>query len=89
MTEVLAFTPLYHSLTALFPHMSDHWLWLVLPLVVAISVVYKATRVTTLKNLPKESGIMSVQILLVMGFAAVVLGCGYWAYVKYVGPIVL
>jgi len=85
---LLAFTPLYDPLFALYPGMSDYWLWLVIPLVVAISVVYKGTRVQSLKTLPKEAAIMSAQIVLVMAFAAVVLAGGYWMYLKFVGPMV-
>ncbi len=79
----LAFTPLYDPLYALFPWMSDYWLWMVVPLVLAISVVYKGTRVTTLKSLPKDAAIMSAQIVVVMALAGVVLACGYWAYLKW------
>lgn len=81
--SVLSFTPLYAPLFALYPHMADNWLWMVLPLVIAISVVYKCTRVETLKALPKDAAIMCAQILVVMAFAAVVLASGYWAYLKW------
>ena len=83
----LAFQPLYDPLPALYPHMSDHWLWMVIPLVLVISVVYKCTRVTSLKDLPKEAAIMSTQITVVMAFAAVLLIFGYWGYVKYAGTL--
>ena len=85
---VLAFTPLYDPLFALYPRMSDHWLWFVIPLVLAISIVYKSTRVQSLRALPKDAAIMSAQIVVIMAFAAVVLASGYWMYLKYVGPMV-
>ena len=85
---LLAFTPFYDPLFALFPQMSEHWLWLALPLVLAICIVYKGTRVQTLKALPKDAAIMCAQIVLVMAFAAVALAGGYWMYLKYVGPMV-
>jgi len=85
---LLAFTPLYDPLFALYPRMSDHWLWLALPLVLAICIVYKGTRVQTLKALPKDTAIMCAQIVLVMAFAAVALASGYWMYLKFVGPMV-
>ena len=81
--NMLAFTPLYDPLFALYPHLADNWLWMVLPLVIAISVVYKCTRVKTLKDLPRDAGVMCAQILVVMAFAAVVLACGYWAYLRW------
>jgi len=79
---VLAFRPLYDPLFALFPGMSDHWLWLVLPLVIVISLVYKCTRIKDLKDLPKAAAIMSAQIFVVMAVAAGILATAYWAYVK-------
>ena len=85
---LLAFTPLYDPLFALYPRMSDHWLWLAIPLVLAVSIVYKGTRVQSLKTLPKDAAIMCAQIVLVMAFSAVVLASGYWMYLKFVGPVV-
>jgi hypothetical protein len=82
MMHLLAFTPLYDPLSALYPALNEYWLWMAAPLVLAISVVYKCTRITELRNLPKDAAIMSVQILLVMGLAAVVLATGYWAYLR-------
>jgi hypothetical protein len=84
----LAFTPLYDPLTALYPGLSDQWLWLLLPLVVIISVVYKCTRIADLRKLPRDAAVMSAQIVVVMAFAAVLLYFGYYAYVKYAAPLV-
>ena len=86
--NLLAFTPLYDPLFALYPRMSDNWLWLAIPLVMAISIVYKGTRVQSLTTLPKDAAIMCAQIVVVMAFAAVVLAGGYWMYLKFVGPMV-
>lgn len=87
MIGLLAFVPLYDPLPALFPQMSDYWLWLVLPLVIAISIVYKCTRIESVRALPRESAIMSLQIMLVMAFAAAILAGGYYGYVHVAGPI--
>jgi hypothetical protein len=84
----LAFVPLFDPLFALFPGMGNYWLWLVIPLVVVISVVYKGTRVESLKALPKDAVVMSAQLMLVMACAGVVLACGYWVYLHYAGPLV-
>ncbi len=78
----LAFTPLYDPLPALFPAMDDYWLWLVVPLVVAISLVYKGTRVAKLQTLAREAAVMSLQILLLMGVAAMALSAAYWVAVR-------
>jgi hypothetical protein len=80
--NLLAFTPLYDSLPALYPGMSDHWIWFVIPLVVAISVVYKATRLEKLRDLPREATVMTAQMLIVMVVAAAILTGGYWAYLR-------
>ena len=66
----LAFIPLYDPLPALFPHMSEWWLVLVIPLVFVISLVYKCTRTENLAELPKTTVIMTAQILIVMTIAA-------------------
>ncbi|MCL2646903.1 MAG: hypothetical protein FWD61_07835 [Phycisphaerales bacterium] len=81
---MLAFTPLIDPLTALYPGMSDYWLLLALPLVVAISVVYKGTRIKHLRQLPREAIILSMQIILLMVVAAAILGGLYWAWIRVV-----
>jgi hypothetical protein len=86
--SALAFVPLYDPLYAVFPGMGNYWLWLVIPLVAVISVVYKGTRVESLKSLPKDAAIMSVQLILVMAAAGVVLACGYWGYLHVAGPLI-
>ena len=88
MSALLAFLPLYDPLYALYPGMSDYWLWLVIPLAVAISVVYKGTRVDKLASLPKEAAIMCTQMLVAMTLAATLLALGYWGYVFWFGPLV-
>ena len=47
---------------------------LLLPLVVAISVVYKTIKLEDLSRLPREAGILCVQILSFMVLAA----AGLW-----------
>jgi len=79
---MLAFTPLIDPLTALYPGMSDYWLLLVLPLVIAISVIYKGTRIKHLRQLPREATIMTMQIVLLMVVAAGILGGLYWAWIR-------
>jgi hypothetical protein len=54
----------------------------VVPLVLTISVVYKCTRIGSLRLLPRDSLIMTAQILLVMVFAAALLAVGYSAYIR-------
>jgi hypothetical protein len=79
---LLAFVPLYDPLPALFPNYDEYWLWLVVPLVVAISIVYKGTRIEKLRRLPWETVVMSVQILALMVVASIMLGAAYWAAIR-------
>jgi hypothetical protein len=81
---LLAFTPLYDPLPAIIPDMSNGWLWLVVPLLLAISIIYKGTRLDDLRKLPGQSFIMTFQILLVMGAAAVLLDGLYWFMTRVV-----
>jgi hypothetical protein len=81
-SPILAFTPFFDPLPALYPGMDEYWLLLVIPLVLAISMVYKATRLKDLRRLPKDAAVMSVQILVMMVFAAAALGGLYWAAIR-------
>jgi hypothetical protein len=78
----LAFTPLFDPLPAIFPGMDDYWLLLVIPLVIAISVVYKGTRIKNLRTLPREATVMTTQILVLMVVAATALWGLYWVAVR-------
>jgi hypothetical protein len=86
MTTLLAFTPFYDPLPALFPGMSDYWLWLVIPLVVAVSTVYKCTRIDDLRKLPAQAGILTFQLLLAMVICAILLAVGYTTYIRLGAP---
>ena len=82
--NLLAFTPLYDPLSAMFPGMSDYWLWLVLPLLLAISIIYKGTRLENLRRLPAQALVMTIQILMVMAAAAILLDGLYWFMTRVV-----
>ena len=69
----LAYRPFIDSLHGLLPALSEYWLWLLLPLVLAISLVYKATRVTFLYELPRATVKMMLQIITVMILVAIAL----------------
>jgi hypothetical protein len=47
--------------------------WLIVPLVLAIAVVYKALKLPDLRELPRQSLWMSVQLIGFMALAAMVL----------------
>ena len=50
-----------------------YWLWLALPLVVAICVVYKAIKAPDLAVLPRQALNLAIQFILMMALAAAVL----------------
>lgn len=58
-----------------------YWLVLMLPLVVLVSVVYKALRLDDLSRLPQSAAWMSLQIVAFMMLAAAVV----WLMVEFVG----
>ena len=49
------------------------WLLMLLPLVVVVSVVYKTIKLPDLKELPRQAGMLTVQIVVFMVLAACVL----------------
>lgn len=81
---MLGYTPLLDPLTALYPGLSDYWLWLLVPLVIAISVIYKAIRVHKLGDLPKESLRMSIEIFVFMAIAAFAVAGLHWVWIRFV-----
>ncbi len=48
----------------------DYWYLLLLPLVAAVAIVYKAIRCGSMRQVPREAAILFVVILLVMVLAA-------------------
>lgn len=49
------------------------WPWLLLPLVAAVSIVYKSIKCRTMREVPREATVISVWIVLGMIAAAIVL----------------
>ena len=49
------------------------WLWLMLPLVLAISIVYKAIKVDNLAHVPRQALFLAAQIVVFMVLAAAAL----------------
>jgi hypothetical protein len=50
----------------------NHWLWLILPLCIAVAVVYKSMKCRTIKQVPLEAG--AVVLWILGGFAAAAFG---------------
>jgi hypothetical protein len=50
--------------------LDSYWLLLMLPLVIAISMAYKAIKLDNLAYLPREAAFLAVQIMAFMAMAA-------------------
>ena len=51
----------------------DYWIWLLIPLCLGVSIVYKAIRCQTVREVPKEAALITLWILGGMAAAAAVL----------------
>jgi hypothetical protein len=64
----------YHPFLDPLPVWQDsHWPWLLLPLCIAVTVVYKSIRCRSMKRVPREAAGLTLTIILGMAAAAVVL----------------
>jgi hypothetical protein len=68
-TNLLAYTPFIQPL----PGVWNYWAWLLLPLCIGVSVVYKAIKAPSMARVPIESTLITIYILLSMGAAAIAL----------------
>ena len=76
--SLLAWTPFLAPL----PFVQGSWLWLVIPLVFGISMMYKAVRVEHLKDYWKQVAIMTLQVLAAFAGLAI----GFFILVQIVVP---
>ena len=53
---------------------NSRWPWLLLPLCLAVALVYKSIRCKSMKRVPREAGVLTAVIITGMVAAAVVLG---------------
>ncbi len=80
---LLAYIPFLEPIELVIPNLSDYWLLLLLPLLAAISVVYRATKTPTMRRLPREALKLTLQIVAIMIVAAVVLNALYFVITRY------
>ncbi len=57
----------------------DYWPWLLLPLVVGVSVVYKSIKCRNMREVPKEAAIIAFWML----FGIVAAGAVLWGLVAF------
>lgn len=53
--------------------LDDYWLILLIPMIVAVSVVYKTIRIDDLAELPRQAAYLALQIAAFMAMAAAAL----------------
>jgi hypothetical protein len=70
---LLAYTPFLHPIPVW-----DYWLWLLVPLTVGVSIVYKSMKCRNMSDVPREAAQIAVLILLGMAAAAALL----WVIVR-------
>lgn len=52
---------------------SGGWVWLFVPLVILVAVAYKTIKLRDLRELPRQSAVLTLQIVVFMGLAATAL----------------
>jgi hypothetical protein len=77
--SLFAWTPFFEPL----PFVQNSWLWLIVPLVLGISMMYKAIRVESMKGYWPSVGLMCVQVLLAFAGLAV----GFFLLVQFIVPL--
>ncbi len=73
MSAVLAYRPFLEPLP-----IEPAWLWLCVPLVLGVAVVYKTIKLPTLEKLPQQSLLLATQVLLFMAAGAGLLSLLTW-----------
>ena len=68
---LLAYTPFLQPLPGIWA--GDWWACLILPLCVALAVVYKSIKCRSMRSVPREAAMLIVSIIAGMGAAAIVL----------------
>ncbi len=67
----LGYTPFLEPLP-----IDDYWMWLLVPLVFGICVVYKTIKTDDLRRLPRQALALTAQVLVFMALAAGVIWLG-------------
>lgn len=70
LPAIADYTPFLNSLQALWPNISAYWLWSIIPLVIAICIVYKGTKLDDLRQLPWAACKLTIIVLFVMVLGA-------------------
>ena len=73
IAALLAYRPFIDTLEQGIHGADAMQLYFVIPLVIAISIIYKGTKVANLRDLPRHAAIMTGQIFIVLILAAIAL----------------
>jgi NAD/NADP transhydrogenase beta subunit len=69
----LAYTPFVDGLPVW-----NYWMWLILPMIVGVSIVYKCVKCAKMSEVPKQAAIIAVMITLGLLAAAIALAAVTW-----------
>lgn len=75
---VLAYTPFIHPAP-----LWDYWVWLLIPLCVSVSVVYKTIKCRYVDQIPREATALTMYILLAMAGVALGVWLIYMVFVQW------
>ena len=79
MMMLLAYRPFFDPL-----QLHEYWWAFLLPLALGVSFTYKAVRVNSLAELPRQTIVMTAQVILGM----VLLGAASFCFLEFVLPII-
>jgi hypothetical protein len=65
LPAILGYTPFVHPLPVW-----DYWPWLLVPLCIGVSIVYKSIKCRSMRTVPREALVIFVWILIGMAAAA-------------------
>jgi hypothetical protein len=65
-------------------NLHEYWWAFLVPLALGVAFTYKAVRVRDLRELPKRTAVLTVQIILGM----ILLGAAFFAFLEYVVPVI-
>ena len=83
IAHLLAYRPFIDTLEQGLHGADAMQLYFVIPLVIGISIIYKATKVANLRDLPRHAAIMTGQIFVVLVLAAIALYFIFILLAKY------
>jgi hypothetical protein len=63
----------------------NHWYLLIIPMALFLSLAYKAVRLPDLRDLPRQTLIMTLQVV----FGMIALGLAAYLFVQHLAPLIV